>query len=66
MREERAKISPNRDAHDIREGSSRPKYKYSIMAMTIGQDALKQMMVSTGTYCSIYKELSTVYCCCLQ
>lgn len=42
---------PSRDAHDLREGSSRPKYKNSIMAITIGQDALKQIIVSTGTYC---------------
>ena len=45
-------FSPSREAHDLSEGSSRPKYRNSIMAMTMGQDALKQIIVSTGTYCS--------------
>jgi hypothetical protein len=33
-------------------GSSRPKKMYSIMATTSGMLARKQMMVSTGTYCT--------------
>ena len=48
--------SPSREAHDLSEGSSRPRYKNSMMAMTMGQDALKQMMVSTGTYCNYQTE----------
>ena len=47
---------PSRDAHDLKEGSSRPRYKNSIMAITIGQDALKQMIVSTGKYCNTHRD----------
>ncbi len=59
VEEVQASISPSRDAHDLKDGSSRPKYKNSITAITIGHDALKQMMVSTGTYCSTHNTFST-------
>ena len=46
------KFRPMSDTQDLRDGSFRPRYKYSTSANMTGQDALKQIIVSTGTYCN--------------
>ena len=47
---------PIKDAEDLTDGSSLPRKIASMTANTIGQDALKQTSVSTGTYCSARQE----------
>jgi hypothetical protein len=45
--------TPPSASHDLADGSSRPRWKYSMTRMTSGVEALKQMMVSTGTCLSV-------------